>query len=643
SLRGISFGYPGGPLILKNLDFDLHSGERVGLVAPNGSGKTTLFHIIMGLLKPTSGCLHMFDGGSSPIEPANPAELTLDNGNIRGIATADTLIWHGLPYAQPPVGDLRWRAPLPPQDWSGTLDVTKRAAECVQAETTSQWRRTSTMVGNEDCLIVDIYRPNRSDFQDETLPVYVWIHGGSNNFGSAKQYDGSALAKHSDVVVVVVQYRLGPLGWFFHPEVQTGGADPLSDSGNFGTLDSIRALEWVKTNISNFGGDPDNVTITGESAGAHNVLNLMVSPQAGDGLFHRAMSQSGAMNTRSPVNARNSANSHIEWLIRLQEDRKTPDAPISADQATKMREDMEATGKLNDYLRAAVGKDLYQAVFNYSLLSAYGGIEDGAVIPVGGWIPSFTSGSFNKVPVILGSNEYEQKSFMPLFGGAVKAALPSVPSPPDKSWLDLLDVAFTGSQTLDEVLPTQKDRDTYDLTGYYGGRAWRAKYVDELARLISKHQPATYAYDFRWGTESGPTPFNFIYGAGHAAEISFFFGAGEGLFELPFTDENRPGRVALQKSMMNYLADFARDGNPNGTYSAAQPQWSNWTCAPCKNKVIVFDANNEQAEVKMSNEELTLPGVNAAWTAALTNAGLTPTENATLRGFFGQSPNYSSP
>lgn len=588
-----------------------------------------------------AGCLGG-GGGSSSDKPSDRAKLTLANGEIIGLATDDTLVWHGIPYAQPPVDELRWRAPLPPQDWSGTLDTRERGPECVQAETTTQWQRTSNMVGDEDCLTVDIYRPNRSGFQDEALPVYVWIHGGSNNFGTAKQYDGSTLANHSDVVVVVVQYRLGPLGWFFHPEVQTDGADPLSDSGNFGTLDTIRALEWVQANIADFGGDPSNVTITGESAGGHNVLNLMTSPEA-TGLFHRAMSQSGSMNTRSPAAARSSANSHIEWLIRLLEDRKTPDSPITSDQARQMREEMEAAGTLGEYLRAAEGRDLYQAVFNYSSLSAYGAIEDGTVIPAGGWIPRFTSGDFNNVPLILGANEYEQKSFMPLYGAAVKGALPDVPSPPDKTWLDLLDVAFEGNQTLDEVLPTQKDKDTYEITGYHGGRAWRAKYVDELARLISQHQPATYAYDFRWGTQSGPSPFNFIYGAGHAADISFFFGTGEGLFELPFTEENEPGRVALQKSMMNYLADFARDGDPNGSYSEAQPEWTRWTPASGQNKIIVFDATTEEADVSMSAEELTLASVNAAWAAALTEAGLSPLEIGTLPVIFGQSANYSTP
>lgn len=590
------------------------------------------------------GCLGGGGGSSSDRKDEDDrAKLTLANGEVVGLATEDTLIWHGIPYAQAPVGDLRWKAPLPPEDWSGTLDARERGPECVQAETTTQWQRTSEMVGEEDCLTVDIYRPNRSDFGEEALPVYVWIHGGSNNFGTAKQYDGSVLANHSDVVVVVLQYRLGPLGWFFHPDVQTGGADPLSDSGNFGTLDTIRALEWIQANIADFGGDPDNVTITGESAGAHNVLNLLVSPQASDGLFHRAMSQSGSMNTRSPTAARTSANQHVEWLIRLLEDRKTPDTPITAAQATQMRQDMEAAGTLGEYLRAAEGRDLYQAVFNYSSLSAYGAIEDGTVIPAGGWIPRFTSGDFNNVPLILGANEYEQKSFMPLYGAAVKGALPDVPSPADKTWLDLLDVAFEGTQTLDEVLPTQKDKDTYELTGYHGSRAWRAKYVDQLASLISQHQPATYAYDFRWGTQSGPEPFNFIYGAGHAADISFFFGTGEGLFELPFTEQNEAGRVALQESMMNYLADFARDGDPNGSFSDGQTQWASWTATPGQDKVIVFDATNEATDISMSAEQLTLASVNSAWAVALTEAGLTPTEVGTLPFIFGQSAGYSTP
>ena len=164
-----------------------------------------------------------------------------------------------------------------------------------------------------------------------------------------------------------------------------------------------------------------------------------------------------------------------------------------------------------------------------------------------------------------------------------------------------------------------------------------------MARLISQHQPDTYAYDFRWGTQSGPSPFNFIYGAGHAAEISFFHGAGEGLFSLPFTEQNRPGREALQNAMMDYLADFARDGNPNGEFSASEVAWQPWSNTAGADKVIVLDATDADTDISMSNEELTLGSVNTAWTAAMTNLGLTPLEQGTLRAFFGQSASYSTP
>lgn len=299
-----------------------------------------------------SGCLSSSSSDDDRAEAPTPvpapatAQLTLANGSINGIVEDEVLVWHGIPYARPPVGELRWRAPEPPQNWTGTLDASVRASECVQAETTSRWQRTSTMVGSEDCLYLDVYRPNRPGYEDEQLPVYVWIHGGSNNFGSTKQYDLRALAERSDVVVIAIQYRLGPLGWFFHPDVQTNGADALSDSGNFGTLDTIRALEWIQANASAFGGNPDNVTITGESAGAHNVLNLLVSPKA-EGLFDQAVSQSGAMNTRTPTAARTSANQHIEWVIRLREDRANPGTPLTAQQATERRIAMENDGSLN--------------------------------------------------------------------------------------------------------------------------------------------------------------------------------------------------------------------------------------------------------------------------------------------------------
>jgi para-nitrobenzyl esterase len=182
----------------------------------------------------------------------NNVVVKTDYGKLQGYLSSDrtTMIWKGVPYAEPPV---RWKAPQNPSSWSDVRQAVAPAPRCTQLQTTNDWLRTGIIDPNssDDCLYVDIYRPNSSG----RLPVYVWIHGGSNNFGSAREYDGTNLAFRSNVVVVVVQYRLGPMGWFYHPNIQSG-TDPLSDSGNFGTLDHVQALRWIQENIEAFGGAP---------------------------------------------------------------------------------------------------------------------------------------------------------------------------------------------------------------------------------------------------------------------------------------------------------------------------------------------------------------------------------------------------
>jgi para-nitrobenzyl esterase len=463
----------------------------------------------------------------------------------------------------------------------------------------------------------------------------VWIHGGSNNFGSGRDYNGSVLATRSDVVVVVVQYRLGPIGWFYHPAIQTGGADMLSDSGNFGTLDHAQVLKWIKENIAAFGGDPHNVTITGESAGAHNVMNMVISP-LGKGLFDQAMSESGGMVTVPTSSARLSANDYIEKLIRFKEN-------VDAATAKVRRIAMETDGTLEAYLRATTGGDFFLALLKYGSVPTFPAIEDGTVMPVGGWIPAIQAGKYNKMPIILGSNQYESKSFMPLYGPAVKPL--GVPSG-SYSWFNLINVLRKDLPiTLNNVLPTQRDKDIYELTGYYGSRNWKAKFVDTVAHELAKVQDDVYAYQFNWGgIGSGPSPFDFIYGAGHAAEIYFFFGAEQGLFGYPFVPANEAGRKDLQDAMMRYLSRFARTGNPNtlsscppwmegSTHAMCLPKWKEWSNVPRAPKAIVFDADFDRAHITMMNEELTVEGVTADFEAAMTSMGLSPLEKAAARIF----------
>jgi para-nitrobenzyl esterase len=566
-----------------------------------------------------------------------------DYGKLRGYVNEDVLVWKGVPYAKPPVGELRWAAPLDPEPWHGVRDAISPANKCTQLLTTNEWLRTGVVDpdSSEDCLYLDIYRPQHPAYHREKLPVYVYIHGGSNNFGSAWQYDGSVLADQSDVVVVILQYRLGPIGWFYHPAVQTDGADVLTDSGNFGTLDHAQALKWIHENIESFGGNPHNVTVTGESAGAHNTMNMVISP-LGKRLFHRAMSESGGMATVTTASARLSANDYIEKLIRLKEN-------VDAAKATERRIAMETDGTLEAYLRATAAGDFFLALLKYGSVPTFPAIEDGTVMPVGGWIPAIQAGKYNKMPIILGSNEYESKSFMPLYGLAVKPL--GVPSSPDYTWFNLINV-LRGDMpiTLNNVLPLPHDKDIYELTGYYGSQNWKAKYVDTVAHELAKVQNDVYAYLFKWGgIGSGPSPFDFIYGAGHAAEIPFFFGGDQGLFGYPFVPANEAGRKQLQQAMMKYLANFAWTGNPNRDFShhpkckkrarfSFLPKWKEWSNTEGAPKAIVFDADFDQAHITMMNDELTIEGVTASFEDAMTSMGLNPYEKAAARIFQFSSP-----
>ena len=361
-------------------------------------------------------------------------------GAVKGSLSNDgtTMIWQGVPYAKPPVDDfvnqiyLRWKAPQDQAPWQGVREATRPALKCTQLQTTDDWLRTGIIDpdSGEDCLYVTIYRPNNS----KKLPVYVWIHGGSNNFGSAREYGATELAVRSDVVVVVVQYRLGPIGWFYHPALQSG-TDPLSDSGNFGTLDTAKALKWIQQNIAAFGGDTNKVTVTGESAGAHNTMNLVISP-VGKGLFNGAMYESGGMAPVTADSGRASANDYIEKLLMFADGVSTPVSSATRAAYAQKRVAMENAGTLASYLRHAKAGDLFLAILKYGSVPTFPIIEDGNVMPLGGWIPAIQSGNYNKMPIILGSNEYELKPFEVLFGSIV--ALYGAPSTlPTHSWFDL--------------------------------------------------------------------------------------------------------------------------------------------------------------------------------------------------------------
>ncbi|MDA8137562.1 MAG: carboxylesterase family protein [Desulfobacteraceae bacterium] len=504
-------------------------------------------------------------------------------GKVEGFYNTDqTVAWTGVPFAKPPVGELRWKAPQEPEKWKGVLDATQPCVPCSQIYTTPDWFKTGTMTGSEDCLYLNIYRPK--DKKDKDLPVYVYFHGGANHFGSASDYDGSKIAAKGDLVVVVVQQRLGPLGWLTLPALRHGQS-ALDDSGNFGTLDNLQALKWINENIKRFGGDSDRVTITGESAGSHNVMNMVISPLA-KGLFHGAMSESGGMNPKTVAQGEAMANEILSYVLAA-------DGLSLAEYNTWTLEEQEA------YLRGLDAADLWLPLNDHIGTMTFDAFQDGTVVP-GSVTATIRSGNYNKVPIILGANKSETKAFMPLYGPALSAQ-----SGLNIPWLNLIGCLKYGIP-LDYVLKTDFDKKLYQVTGYYGSRNWRGKFVDERARALADQQDNVYAYQLNWGEPaSGPTPFNFIYGAMHTLDIPFFFGDDSDIWGYAFTpSKDTAGRKALSDDMMKYLANFAYTGNPNG---GSLPQWDKWSNQAGAPKAILFDANADQALLAMSTEEVSIP------------------------------------
>lgn len=481
----------------------------------------------------------------APPAPPSPDEATVREttlGPVIGMTTEDGAhSWRGLPFAAPPVGDLRWRAPRPAQGWPGARVALSFAPRCAQMSNRlneSEGIEPGLFLGSEDCLYLDIYAPpdamEKAEAGDK-LPVMVWIHGGSNVWGRGSSYDGSKLAMNEDVIIVPVQYRLGPFGYFSHPALREDAETPEDRAANFATLDLIASLEWVRDNIEGFGGDPDNVTIFGESAGGYNVATLLASPLA-EGLFHRAILQSGGFDSVSVADAEGPESSE-----------KNPSLAVSARLGAETADD----------LRAVRAEDIIEA---YKASNAFAMelptvIEDGVSLPSGKMREAFSStNTFNAVPIITGTNRDEMKFFNIADPRLVKK--------------------FLG------VFLTSRDKELYDAAGEYPSRIWRVRSVDgPAARMAAAGHEAVYAYRFDWD-EGGRvlfTDLKHLIGAGHAIEIPFVFNRFQLLGDLDkimFRKKTAQSREALSRAMGAYWAAFARAGAPSGEGLPEWPQWS---------------------------------------------------------------------
>ena len=532
----------------------------------------------------------------------NPLRRQTRSGMVEGYAdeATGTWAWKGIPFARPPVGRLRWQPPQDPVPWDGVRMAKDECTPCTQLEVNGGWVRFPKVMGDEDCLYLNIYRPQTLE---ENLPVYFWIHGGANNMGYADLYDLENLAQQANMVVVVVQYRMSVFGYFTHPALRVE-ASPAAASGNLGTLDQIKALAWVRDNIAAFGGNPGNVTIAGESAGGHNVMAMLISPLA-EGLFHRAVMQSGGMMAQSVATTDQIAERTLTTALVMKG--RAPDAA----EARRLRQTM-SPAQVAAFLGDLSAEELIQAHAGgpgRNLIPLGNLIEDGYVIPEN-LLCTLEAGRYNKVPLIAGANASESGSINtlvpPLYEGM----------PPYRALLDVVQ----GTKTLDEVLPTQEDKDLWIKARDYGSWFWRAAMVDEVVRRVRAYQDDVYVYSFDWGGEAvRPGALGFIYDAAHALEIPFFHANvdGDEPLGLPdwvykgFTEENRPGREALSAAMVSYLAQFARTGNPNKD-GTGLPGWQPWSNEAGGVKALRLNASLDHTQIRMDAQEVSMASVRRA-------------------------------
>ena len=530
-------------------------------------------------------------------------------GQVTGVVDADssgTLSWKGIPYAKAPVGTLRWKAPADPDAWTTAKSATAFAPACVQygriygPGTNNTWDATigttlNQAVGSEDCLYLNVWRPANDN---RNLPVIVFYHGGSNVSGYTADpvYDGANLARTANAVVVTVNFRLGIFGFMNLPQLNAG--DAANSSGNFAILDSIKALQFVNKNIANFGGDPDNVTIMGQSAGAINVYALLTSPQlanASPKLFHKSVPLSGGLSLASNLPAgsiptMNPASTYLAQgnaLLKqmLVADGRATDATVDAYIAT------QTPAQLADFMRSRNPTQLLGVLLGKLAALGLGGsgpIPDGAVVPTDA-IAAINAGNYVKGPVLAGNTRDEGKlfpAFLPLVGGTGNARIVTdaqlvttqLNYKPDAAPQITIDQWIAAS-----YLPVDKPVTGFTARAQELNRVFLLASNINILDTLKAKQPEVYYYQFNWDKE--PAPWNDIYGAAHLFDLPFIFGNfGPSLMAgVMNSTANRGGRLDLSDAMMKSLGSFARTGNPNdATLGVTWPAWP---------RKVIFDAS----------------------------------------------------
>jgi para-nitrobenzyl esterase len=546
-------------------------------------------------------------GGGGTHAPGTSALVETTYGPVAGVQDEQSgmLYWKGIPFAKPPVGALRWKAPQDPVAWSSALDATKFGNACIQngriygPGTNNTYDATigttlNTPVGSEDCLTLNIWRPSNGQ---TNLPVIYFVYGGSNISGYTADpvYDGANLAKTANAVVVTANYRVGPLG-FFNMAALKGGSDPAEDSGNFALLDIIKVLKYIKANAGAFGGDANNVTLMGQSAGAINVYAMLTSPLA-TGLFHRAMPISGGISLATDLPAGSIPTLNPASVYAAQSGALLTKLLIADGTATDTTSatawiTSHTSADIATYMRGKDAKTILTTLLTGGL-SGSGPIPDGTVIPTDP-VAAITAGNYNKVPVLASNTAEEGKLFAPfltLLGGPPGFVMPDATR--FATMMNFNPDAPTTLTEADVINPAYLPSNT-PVTGWTAkanllGSIFMIPSRDNVLNAIKTKQSNVWYYQFNWAQE--PAPWNTIYGAAHAFDLPFLFGNfGPSLFSnAANSTANKPGRMELSGAMMNTVAAFAKSGDPNN--SSLGVTWQPW---PSK---LIFDASQTKAAI----------------------------------------------
>jgi para-nitrobenzyl esterase len=474
---------------------------------------------------------------SGPDTSADPLMIKINSGQVHGSMVGTSRQFLGIPYAKPPVGPLRWKAPVAPDPWSTPLEANQFGKRCAQIANTTLQNKPST---DEDCLYLNVWTPSPAP---KNAAVMVWLHGGGNVNGSANEpvpflntglfYSGEFLAEGHGVIVVSLNYRLGVFGFFAHPDLK----NEEGHSGNQGLQDQQIALQWVHDNIAQFGGDPGNVTLFGESAGSLDTCLHVASPASGGAdLFQRAISESGGCTTRQPTDTE------------------------AAAVATKFATDLGCTG--SGSLNCLRGKASADIMASPDVASSDPAVALPFAPDIDDWfMPAqprqiYDDGNAAKIPYLLGSNTDEGTLFLP-------ATKPTNLDQYMAALTSMFGATVAGQvatlYSMDKFTNAMPNAATAALARVIGDSRLVCTTFDTAERQAHAGAPV-FMYNFDIPVPAAIAP---GLGATHGSELTFVFGTSP----LLATD---PPQLAASAAIQRYWTNFAKTGNPNG---APDPSW----------------------------------------------------------------------